>query len=599
VRTVDRVRPPGETLVCPSMARGVRMARLFGGAAILAGLLTAFGGTALPHAGALTQSSPSGFSYGAGGRMAADPSKGFWTTNAAGRVRGHGGATSLGSLTPAQRTAPVVGMAATPDGQGYWLANSSGDVFSFGDAVDYGSTAGETLNQPIVAIAPTTDGDGYWLVGSDGGVFAFGDATFSGSMASTTLASPVDGITPTRDGAGYWLVATDGGVFAFGDATFTGSAVAARPHPHIVAMEPTPDAGGYWLVASNGRVFTYGDAENDGSLSGSHVRVSGMVVNPTRPSYTLVETNGSSATYSAPLSTGTPPSSAGNTGNTGNTGSSGNTGNTGAKATTTTTTTTTPITTSGAMAPPTGYSSSQLTFDDQFANLDNWNTFLGPGTRWDDEGALPAPYSAYNEQIGQEATEDEALYSPSQVSVDNGLTLTAQPNSNSYSNTWSWLSGCVTSKNPLPSGGWYVQVKAKMPDQSGGMWPAIWFLPSSSNQEFDGYEGGWLGSNPNEIMHSDIFAASGQQQDAYNVGTDVTAGYNVYGFKFVPGSPGSVTAYFNGKQVWQVNVDLADEAYYLFLQLQVAGSDTSSWHTTGGSTPQSMAVSEVQVYSNS
>ena len=54
-----------------------------------------------------------------------------------------------------------------------------------------------------------------------------------------------------------------------------------------------------------------------------------------------------------------------------------------------------------------------------------------------------------------------------------------------------------------------------MPDQSQGMWPAIWFFPESPgvpSNEFDGYEGGWLGSDPNEIMHSDYFADQGNSR---------------------------------------------------------------------------------------
>ena len=89
------------------------------------------------------------------------------------------------------------------------------------------------------------------------------------------------------------------------------------------------------------------------------------------------------------------------------------------------------------------------------------------------------------------------MFGPSQVSVDKGLTLTAQRNDNQYASTYPWISGVVTTegKFSLPSGGWYVQVLAQMPDQSQGMWPAIWFFPGvagSPVNEFDGYEGGWL-----------------------------------------------------------------------------------------------------------
>ena len=165
------------------------------------------------------------------------------------------------------------------------------------------------------------------------------------------------------------------------------------------------------------------------------------------------------------------------------------------------------------------------------------------------------------------------MFRPSQVSVNNGLTLTAQPNVNQYAGTYPWISGVVTTegKFSLPTTGWYVQVKAKMPDQSQGMWPGIWFLPGVEGtpaNELDGYEGGLLGLDPNEIMHSDYFADQGQQQSAYSVGTEVNAGYNIYGFQFIPGQ--SITAYFNGKQVWQVSassgITISGEPYQIMLE---------------------------------
>ena len=269
--------------------------------------------------------------------------------------------------------------------------------------------------------------------------------------------------------------------------------------------------------------------------------------------------------------------------------------------------TTTTTSSSAEMTSPEGYSASQMIFDDQFSgtSLDNnWSPQLGDeGSTWNNNGALPSPYSGPNTPL----TNEEAMFGPSQVSVDNGLTLTATPNTNKYSGSYPWISGVVTTdgKFTLPTtGGWYVQVRAKMPDTSQGMWPAIWFLcgtKCSANNEFDGYEGGFNGSNPNEIMHSDYFANQGQQEEGYNVGTDLTSGYNTYGFQFIPSH--SITAYLNGQQVWQVlassGVTITGEPYEIILELQVASALTSGFHTvTNSSTPtSSMEVSEVQAYS--
>ena len=267
-------------------------------------------------------------------------------------------------------------------------------------------------------------------------------------------------------------------------------------------------------------------------------------------------------------------------------------------STTTTTTTTDPPTTpssSGEMAAPAGYSAGDMVLDDQFANLDNWNTYYGPGTRWNNVGNLPSPYSGGN----QPNSNDMAFYSPTQdvLMSGGGVSLEATPSSQFSSQGYSWESGVLTSKNPLPSGGWYVQVEAQMPDTSAGFWPAIWALPSSSAQELDGFEGGWPGVDPNEQGHSDTFAPSGQIQQVWSTpgGVDMSAGYNTYGFQYIPGT--GMRFYLNGTQVYSSSANLSTEDYYLFLQLQVASAQTSGWHTTGGTTPGSMQIAEVQVYS--
>ena len=242
---------------------------------------------------------------------------------------------------------------------------------------------------------------------------------------------------------------------------------------------------------------------------------------------------------------------------------------------------------SGMPAPP-GYKT--LVWDDTFANLNNWNTFYGPGVRWDNHGALPVPYSGGN----MPGSNDIAVYSPNQIVLGGGVTLHAVPGSQFTNQGYTWTSGCLTTKNPLPSTGWYVQLRAKRPNTSAGMWPADWFLPNNSSQELDGYEGGWPGSNPNQQGHSDTFASSGEVQAVWQTGVDMSAGFHVYGYQYVPSS--GFTVFFDGKQVYRYNGNLSPQAYYLFLQLQVAAPSTAGWHTTGGNTPQSSQYQEVQVW---
>ena len=210
---------------------------------------------------------------------------------------------------------------------------------------------------------------------------------------------------------------------------------------------------------------------------------------------------------------------------------------------------------SGEMAPPAGYSASQEVLEDQFANLNNWNTYYGPGTPWQNRGKLPSPYSGGN----QPNSNDMAYYSPTQdvLMSGGGVSLEATPNNQFSSQGYTWESGVLTSKNPLPSSGWYVQVEAQMPDTSAGFWPAIWALPSSSAQELDGFEGGWPGSSPNLQGHSDTFAASGQIQQVWATpgGANVSSGYNTYGFQYIPGT--GMRFYFNGTQVYSSSANLS------------------------------------------
>ena len=364
--------------------------------------------------------------------MAATPdSKGYWFVASDGGLFSYGDAGFYGSTGSMALNRPVVGMAATPDGAGYWLVASDGGVFSFGDAQFWGSTGSLRLNQPVVGMAATPDGGGYWLVAADGGVFSFGDAHFWGSTGSLRLNQPVVGMARTPDGNGYWMVAADGGIFSFGDARFLGSTGSLRLNEPVVGMAANPNGGGYWLVAADGGIFTYGDAGFFGSTGGTPLDhdVVGMAATNDGQGYWYVASD-------------------------------------------------------GGLSPPSGYANGQLIFDDQFSgtSLDTtkWNTYLGAaGITWNDHGVLPSPFSGPNDLAHGGTGYNAEMYGPSQVSVDNGLTLTAVHNTNQYAGTYPWLSGVVTTegKFSLPTTGWYVQVKAEMPNQTQGMWPAIWFLP--------------------------------------------------------------------------------------------------------------------------
>ena len=269
---------------------------------------------------------------------------------------------------------------------------------------------------------------------------------------------------------------------------------------------------------------------------------------------------------------------------------------------------------SAAMAPPAGYSAQQLIFDDQFSgtSLDTtkWNTYLGAqGIRWNDHGHLPSPYSGPNTPVANE----QAMYGPSQVSVNDGLTLTAQRNTNRYAGIFPWISGAVTTegKFSLPTTGWYVQAKIKVPDMTQGMWPGLWFLSSQSgtaSNEIDFVQGGFIeGGGPvNQSPLGTGYFPTGQSnpvgETVPNLGFHTTAGYHTYGVGWKPGV--GINGFVDGKLVWsvtqaQVPGGIAVQSYEIILNLQVASASDSSWHTvpTALSPGGSMEVAEVQAYS--
>lgn len=260
------------------------------------------------------------------------------------------------------------------------------------------------------------------------------------------------------------------------------------------------------------------------------------------------------------------------------------------------------------MPAPSGYTTKIFgdTFPGTTLDAGKWNTYLGAeGSRWDNAGLLPSPYSGPNMPGNGFHLE---LYHPSQVTVNNGLTLTAQTYAGTYNPPYSWIGGCVITGPSLFSlpttSAWYVQVNAKMPDVIKGMWPAIWFLrgPSGTpDYEIDLHEGGWLGTNLNQLMHTDWGgdnSVPGFSDIVYDSGINLSAGYHVYGMEFIAGT--SVKYYIDGTVffTYSQTSHIIAVPYQIMLQLQVAAPAASGWRTTAdGTTPtSSMLVAEVQAW---
>jgi beta-glucanase (GH16 family) len=242
-------------------------------------------------------------------------------------------------------------------------------------------------------------------------------------------------------------------------------------------------------------------------------------------------------------------------------------------------------------------------FDDTFTgsalNMSNWNTYLASRasscTPWNSNGSGGSGGSGggYN----------AAYFEPSQVSVNNGLSLTAVRGS--AQSGYTWTSGTLSTCGKFQFDGGTVDVTAKMPP-GNGMWPGIWMLPGSGctcttdNFEIDQFEGGFLDGSVSPL---DVYAWHLPQQPTANgvtdAGVDLSAAFHVYRMTWVPGV--SVTWTLDGVQVGRITsaqTAIPNEPMELILSLFVASNLTSGWHTVyDASTPSPavMQVAEVKV----
>ena len=259
------------------------------------------------------------------------------------------------------------------------------------------------------------------------------------------------------------------------------------------------------------------------------------------------------------------------------------------------------------LPPPTGFSASDLVFQDSFSgtslNSADWNTFMtsnaAHGAAWFGDGNGGSA-------IGNNQTSFDAEYDrPSQISVDNGLTLTAVEKS-TYPG-YPFTSGVIDTYGKMEFDGGYLQISMKQPNGDGA-WPAIWLLPGAGagnvgdNDEIDVQEGGMTDGtiNPNDVLSGHLHTPSGVFGFDANAGVNLSAGYHTYGLDWVPGQ--SLTWYFDGRQVQRITsaqAPIPNEPMELILSNEVANSKASGWHTAyDSSTPYSMAMSvqDVQLY---
>ena len=255
----------------------------------------------------------------------------------------------------------------------------------------------------------------------------------------------------------------------------------------------------------------------------------------------------------------------------------------------------------------------RVLFDDVFAghslSLKHWNPYIcdsnSHGWPWLMQPSVAVPSSAIGRENGFKAEYDL----PSAVRVDDGLTLRASRGSKAAG--YSWTGSVICSRptsNNFGSGTMHtagftfkdarVEVRAKMPDLTGGQWASIWFLPAGDgNVEIDLFEGGFLSKtiNPNQLMAVNL-QSSGNQQQFLDCQTDLSAGYHTYAMEYRQGR--SVKVFFDSSNVYTYTRNVPVGPYFIILTNGIASVHTAGWHTqVSNSTPaiNLMQVSYVRV----
>ena len=183
---------------------------------------------------------------------------------------------------------------------------------------------------------------------------------------------------------------------------------------------------------------------------------------------------------------------------------------------------------------------------------------------------------------------------PGEVLVHNGLTLSARRDTSQAG--YSWKAGYICTEGKFKFQGGYVQIRARLPNSSTGGWASFWFLDGGAEIDLNksGYTG--LGNNVvNQVIASNVHS-SRDSQKLFNTGIDLSAGYHIYGMRYIPGQ--SITTYIDGKQLAYFTSNIPTDAYEIIITNAIA-QNASSWHTVySDSTPKTLNlnVSEVQVW---
>lgn len=279
-----------------------------------------------------------------------------------------------------------------------------------------------------------------------------------------------------------------------------------------------------------------------------------------------------------------------------------------------------------SLSPPTGYSSSDLIWEDTFSssNIDfeKWTGALGqdPFDIFSYHDGLMPPYSGLHLTngfiqnyfdpfpsgnpvvVGQQQHFATDTTGEHLVSGDGQLDIIAKPQTNQAQ--YGWSSGAISTygKTYLPETGGFVQFRVKMPDARYGAWAGLWFMADGDapgGLEMDLHESGFVGDGsipPNRILATHWWGE--QNQHFYDTGVDLSNDFHIYGIEYNPGENWKI--YFDGKLIHTYTTSVPRLRYEIIVDMDIGDVGSAGWHTTPdgrNNGPFVMSVSHVQLYS--
>jgi hypothetical protein len=280
-----------------------------------------------------------------------------------------------------------------------------------------------------------------------------------------------------------------------------------------------------------------------------------------------------------------------------------------------------------AMCPPEGWKMSELTFDEHFENLDDWNFGVTDDNASGADGGY-APWAAsgtppnWGSQVSAEALDYDVPGNVFQTSnaYQPGLVSTYEPQPfikggwgvsflahYTGSTVWhtdpygpvtlTWTSGSINSYNHVsfPAAGktsCFVQIRAQMMGYEGsdnGAWNSLWFLGQGTEEQGITLQSTGIGGQLPNMDTSSLTDPAG------TIGThmssaDLASGYHIYGMEL---EGKAVSVYLDGFSFGTASVE-ATAPYFLIMSGNI--SNGTYGDAPAANVDMTMSVMEVQVY---